>query len=79
MIVQGILSLGEPQVVQGGLQQQVRPKDERDLDIGAEHQDHIHLWTRPSTPKESWKETPNPSGVSSIDMLVGILGNFAPI
>ena len=58
MIVQGILSLGEPQVVQGGLQQQVRPKDERDLDIGAEHQNPIPIWIH----KQSWKETPTPSG-----------------
>ena len=32
MVVQGIPSLGEPQVGQGGHQQQVRPKDERKLD-----------------------------------------------
>ena len=57
MIVLGILSQGEPQVGQEGFQQQVRPEDERDLDIGAEHQDPIHLWIL----KESCKETPNPS------------------
>ena len=61
MIVKGILSQGEPQVVQEGFQQEERLKDERDLDIGAKHQDPIHLWIL----KDSWKETPNPSGVTS--------------
>ena len=63
MVIKGIPSQGEPQPMQGGHQQQVRPKDERKLDIVADHQDLIHLWSRPSTPKESSKETPNPSGV----------------
>ena len=66
MVTEGIPSQGEPQPIQGGHQQQVRPKDERELDIGADHQDHIHLWSRPSTPKESSKETLNPSGVTDI-------------
>ena len=63
MVIKGIPSQGEPQPMQGGHQQQVRPKDERKLDIVADHQDLIHLWSRPSTPKESSKETTKPSGV----------------
>ena len=60
MIVLGIVSQGEPQVVKEGIQQEERLKDDRDLDKGANHQDPILLWI----PKESQIETPNPSGVT---------------